>query len=115
MLRQHYGDDLRTPKDKNVFDDWNKGRVPILAAHPKSIGHGLNLQHGGHTCVWMSPTWDLELWEQGNSRLPRQGQKNQVVVHMLSSPGTVDAKVYAALRRKASVQDALIEYLHSPV
>ena len=115
MLRQHFGDDLRTPKDKNVFDDWNKGRVPVLAAHPRSIGHGLNLQHGGHTCVWMSPTWDLELWEQGNSRLPRQGQKNQVVVHMLSSPGTVDAKVYAALRRKASVQQALIDYLHSPV
>jgi SNF2 family DNA or RNA helicase len=115
MLKKRFKDKLHTPKEDGWFRKWDKGQLPILAAHPKSIGHGLNMQYGGHTAVWTSPTWDLEQWDQGNSRLPRPGQENQVVVHMLTAPGTVDAKIYKALRKKASVQDAFLEYLSSPV
>lgn len=91
--------------------DWNAGKVPLLLAHPASAGHGLNLQDGGHTIVWTSPTWDLEHWEQGNGRLIRSGQKNPVVVHTLVSPGTVDIPMVRRIETKASVQDALMEYL----
>lgn len=115
LLKKRFKDKLHTPQEKGWFQQWDAGKLPILAAHPKSIGHGLNMQYGGHTVVWTSPTWDLEQWDQGNSRLPRPGQENQVVVHMLSAPGTVDSKIYAALRKKASVQDAFLEYLSSPV
>lgn len=115
MLRKRFGKKLHTVHDPDVFQRWDDGDVPILAAHPKSIGHGLNMQAGGHTVIWFSPTWDLEQWDQFNSRLPRPGQKNQVVIHMLSAAGTVDSKVYAALRRKGRVQDALLDYLSSPI
>jgi SNF2 family DNA or RNA helicase len=115
MLKKRFKDKLHTPKEKDWFQKWDAGKLPILASHPKSVGHGLNMQYGGHTVVWTSPTWDLEQWDQGNSRLPRPGQENQVVVHMLSAPGSVDSKIYRALRRKASVQDAFLTYLSSPV
>lgn len=115
MLKKEFGKLLHTADEPNVFKRWNRGQVPVLAAHPASVGHGLNLQHGGHTAVWMSATWDLELWDQFNARLPRSGQTHPVVIHMLSSPGTLDPKVYAALRTKGSVQQALLDYLESPV
>lgn len=115
MLRKEFGKDLHTVKSPNVFQRWDDGQVPILAAHPGSIGHGLNLQYGGHTIVWMCPTWMLEHWDQFNARLPRSGQTHPVVIHMLTSPGTVDAKVYSALRRKDKVQKALLDHLESPV
>jgi SNF2 family DNA or RNA helicase len=115
LLKRRFGDKLHTVHEKGVFRAWDRGEVPILATHPKSIGHGLNMQAGGHTVIWTCPTWDLELWDQGNSRLPRPGQQNQVVVNMLSAPGTVDGKIYKALRDKGSVQDAFLEYMSSPV
>lgn len=115
MLKKRFKDKLHTVNEKGVFQKWDHGDIPILAAHPKSIGHGLNMQAGGHTVVWTCPTWDLEQWDQFNSRLPRPGQKNQVVVHMLGDPRTVDRKIYNALRKKASVQDAFLDYLSSPI
>lgn len=115
LLKKRFKDKLHRPDEKGVFQAWDRGEIPILAAHPKSIGHGLNMQTGGHTVIWTCPTWDLELWDQGNSRLPRPGQQNQVVVNMLSAPGTVDGKIYKALRTKASVQDAFLDYLSSPI
>jgi len=91
---------------------WNRDEIPVLVAHPASTGHGLNLQKGsGHTVVWASLTWSLEEWLQANKRLHRQGQRNNVMVHVLSSPGTTDATVFRALRNKKSVQDALLDYL----
>lgn len=94
---------------------WNRGEVPVLLAHPASAGHGLNLQHGGHTIVWTSGTWDLELWEQGNKRLPRQGQKHPVVIHLLAAPKTVDMRMRSVLIDKAELQGDLLDYLGSPI
>lgn len=103
---------LDTP---GAIEDWNAGRVPVLLAHPASAGHGLNLQHGGHTIVWTSLTWSLEEWQQGNKRLARQGQKNPVVIHMLLAEKTVDESIRSRLQDKASVQDALLRHLESPL
>jgi hypothetical protein len=103
--------DVRTIDSPNVVSDWNAGRVRTLLAHPQAAGHGLNLQHGGHNVVWSSLTWSLEEWMQGNGRLHRQGQANNVVVHVPLIPGTVDRTVLTALRNKTSVQDALLTFL----
>lgn len=105
----------RTIDEPGVIAAWNRGEVPVLVAHPASAGHGLNLQHGGHTAVWTSLDWDLELWEQGNKRLHRQGQKHPVVVHMLLANRTVDHRVRARLLEKADVQGDLLEFLRSPI
>lgn len=104
----------------NAIKRWNAGALPVLLAHPASAGHGLNLQHGGHTIVWTTLPWNLEEWEQANKRLHRSGQKNPVVIHRVSATGpkgqsTVDHLIHARLTRKASVQDALIAHLESPI
>jgi SNF2 family DNA or RNA helicase len=91
-----------------ALTEWNKGKVPLLLAHPASAGHGLNLQDGGHVIVWTSLDWSLELWQQANGRLARQGQKNPVIVHVLQSEDTVDESILLRLQGKATVQDALM-------
>ena len=78
-------------------------------AHPASCGHGLNLQSGGSTIVWFGLTWSLELYQQANARLYRQGQKNTVVVHHIITKGTVDEKVMTALKNKDIGQASLME------
>lgn len=93
---------------------WNRGEVPMLLAHPASAGHGLNLQHGGHTIVWFSPTWDLELYLQANKRLFRQGQQHPVVVHHVLAERTVDQLVRKRLAEKDDVQEDLLAYLEAP-
>ena len=99
---------LRTSTD---VDDWNAGKIPLLVIHPASAGHGLNLQHGGHTMVWYSLPWSLEEYQQTNKRLARSGQKNPVVIHHLMTRNTVDTAVRAALRNKDSIQSALLSTL----
>lgn len=101
--------------EPGVIGRWNAGEIPVLLAHPASAGHGLNLQHGGHTVVWSSLPWALEEWEQGNKRVARQGQKYPVVIHTLLSPNTVDLAIQERLTQKTSVQDALLRYLESPL
>jgi SNF2 family DNA or RNA helicase len=101
--------------DPGVIQRWNKGDVPVLISHPASASHGLNLQYGGHTIVWTSPTWDLELWEQGNKRLARQGQQHPVVIHVILADGTIDTRVIKRVDGKAEVQDDLLAFLESPV
>lgn len=96
---------LDTAKD---IEDWNNGLVPVMLAHPASAGHGLNLQAGGHIIVWFGLTWSLELYQQANARLDRQGQQHRVVVHHLVAEGTVDEDVMAALGRKEKGQEALL-------
>src|SRR5699024_3203679 len=83
--------------------------IPVLLAHPASAGHGLNLQSGGSIIVWFGLTWSLELYQQANARLYRQGQKNSVIIHHLVTEGTIDEDVMSALDNKATGQDALLE------
>lgn len=104
------------PQAKHIEDvddvetEWNAGRIPILVLHPQSGGHGLNLQFGGSTIVWFSLTWNLEHFEQLNSRLHgRIGQTDDVIVHMLMANDTLDEEVDLRLVEKASVQEALMK------
>nr|DAY94749.1 MAG TPA: Chromatin remodeling complex ATPase [Caudoviricetes sp.] len=91
------------------FAQWNAGRIPLGLIHPASAGHGLNLQSGGHLIVWFSLTWSLELYQQLNGRLHRQGQTRPVTVTHLITEGTIDRKVLTALQRKDFSQGALID------
>ena len=83
----------------------------MLLINPGSAGHGLNLQAGGHIMVWFSQQWSLELYQQTNARLYRQGQTKPVYVHHLVARGTLDEDVLTRLATKASVQDLLMERL----
>ena len=99
---------LDTPED---MDAWNRGEIPVAIAHPASIGHGLNLQDGGHIIVWFGLTWSLELYQQANERLNRPGQKHVCQVYHLMLKGTHDKRVLESLQRKDVGQAAAIEAL----
>lgn len=88
---------------------WNRGDIPMLIAHPASVGHGLNLQAGGNIVVWYGLTWSLERYQQLNARLHRQGQTEPVIVHHIITKDTVDETVLAALERKDTTQRALLD------
>lgn len=90
-------------------DDWNAGKIPVLLAHPASMGHGLNLQAGGSTIVWFGLPWSLELYQQANARLYRQGQQDVVIINHLLMEDTADEDVMKALQSKRVNQDELIE------
>lgn len=105
------GKEVRTLKTPQDVKDWNQGRIEVLLAHPASAGHGLNLQGGGNIIVWFGLTWSLELYQQANARLHRQGQTRAVIIHHLISPGTYDEDVYKALQKKEKNQDILLESL----
>lgn len=97
-------------RDINTAEDiaaWCAGEIPVGLIHPASAGHGLNLQSGGSTLVWFSLTWSLELYEQLNDRLWRQGQEHTVVIHHIISDGTIDEDIMSALARKDVGQNAL--------
>lgn len=94
---------------------WNAGEIPVAVIHPASAGHGLNLQAGGSTLVWFGLTWSLELYQQTNARLWRQGQKETVVIHHLVAKGTLDEKVMAALEKKDCGQSALVEAVRARI
>ena len=89
--------------------DWNNGTIELMLAHPAAAGHGLNLQAGGHIIAWFGLPWSLELYQQANARLYRQGQTNRVVIHHLVAQGTIDEDVMAALRDKEHDQNALLK------
>ena len=90
--------------------DWNAGKIPVAVIHPASAGHGLNLQTGGSTFIWYGLTWSLELYQQANARLWRQGQKaDTVVIHHIISANTIDERIMSALRKKEKTQSALID------
>ena len=96
---------IDTPKD---IADWNEGKIPVALIHPASAGHGLNLQDGGSTIVWFGLTWSLELYQQLNARLWRQGQKHTVVIQHIVAAGTHDEDIMNALEKKDMSQTALI-------
>lgn len=103
--------DARTLEGAEDIEDWNEGRIPMLLAHPASVGYGLNLQAGGHVIVWYGLTWSLEHYQQANARLYRQGQEHTVIVHHLVAEGTVDEQVMRALEKKDTSQAALLQAL----
>lgn len=97
---------IQSSKD---IEDWNDGKIPIAVIHPASAGHGLNLQSGGSTLIWFGLTWSLELYQQTNARLYRQGQRDTVIVHHIITKNTIDEDVLLALTKKEKTQDALID------
>jgi SNF2 family DNA or RNA helicase len=98
-------------KNQSTIDRWNRGEIPILLAHPASAGHGLNLQDGGALIVWFGLTWSLELYQQFNARLHRQGQKKPVRILHIVCAETIDERVLGVLSRKDSTQKTLLTAL----
>ncbi|MBU3155165.1 DEAD/DEAH box helicase [Clostridium estertheticum] len=96
-------------KESSDIKKWNNAEIPILLVHPASAGHGLNLQYGGNIIIWFGLTWSLELYQQANARLHRQGQKKSVIVHHIVCKNTVDEDVMRALGNKEINQSALLE------
>lgn len=101
--------DVREIKTSDDIWDWNDGKIPVAVIHPASAGHGLNLQSGGSTLVWFGLTWSLELYQQTNARLYRQGQNETVVIHHIITKGTIDEDIIKALKRKDKTQSSLID------
>ena len=99
---------VREIKTADDIKQWNKGMIDLALIHPASVGHGLNLQSGGSTLVWFSLTWSLELYQQTNARLYRQGQKDTVVIHHLITKNTIDQDIMKSLKRKDKTQEALM-------
>lgn len=97
--------EIRSSKD---ITDWNEGKISVAAIHPASAGHGLNLQAGGSVLIWFGLTWSLELYQQTNARLWRQGQKHTVIIEHIVTEGTIDEQVMRALQSKNKTQEALI-------
>ena len=89
--------------------DWNAGKINVLVTHPASAGHGLNLQKGGHIVIWYGLTWALELYQQFNARLYRQGQKKPVSIHHIFATDTVDEKIIKSLDGKDTTQRSLMD------
>ena len=96
-------------KSSQDIQDWNEGNIPVALIHPASAGHGLNLQAGGSTLIWYGLTWSLELYQQTNARLWRQGQQETVVIHHIIAKNTIDEDVIKALKLKDKTQSDLIE------
>jgi SNF2 family DNA or RNA helicase len=102
--------DVREKPADEIVSAWNQGEIPLLIGHPASMGHGLNLQYGGHHIVWFGLPWDLELYDQAIGRLDRQGQKYPVFIHRLLAEDTMEDKVVkGVLAHKGNIQKALRE------
>ncbi|WP_195603685.1 DEAD/DEAH box helicase [Clostridium tyrobutyricum] len=98
--------EINTSED---IEKWNEGKTQTALCHPASTGHGLNLQYGGCTIIWFGLTWSLELYQQANARLWRQGQNHTVVIHHILAKDTIDERVMKALENKDTSQAALID------
>ena len=98
------------------IEKWNNGKIPVVLIHPASAGHGLNLQDGGSALVWFGLTWSLELYQQTNARLYRQGQNSDTVVIMhIAAKDTIDERILKALKKKDSTQSALIDAVKAEI
>ena len=111
-LKEYAPRELKTSKD---IEDWNAGKVQVMLAHPASAGHGLNLQTGGNIIVWFGQTWSLELYQQFNARLYRQGQQNHVIINHLILQGTHDEDVIRALKAKDKTQSSLMNSIKAKI
>jgi SNF2 family DNA or RNA helicase len=106
-LKEYEPTELKGPVD---IRNWNEGKVRLMIAHPASAGHGLNLQAGGHIVVWFGlPNWNLELYQQGNTRFHRQGQTESVIIHHLLAAGTMDEDMLSAINDKEHSQEILMQ------
>ena len=106
---------LRKLESDKDINDWNNGKIDILLAHPASAAYGLNLQDGGNHAVWFGLNWSLELYQQANKRLHRQGQKEKVIIHHLVCSNTRDEDVMKALQSKGDVQNELLQSLKARI
>lgn len=106
IKKRFRAEEINTAAD---IDRWNNGEIPVALIHPASAGHGLNLQQGGSTIIWFGLTWSLELYQQLNARLYRQGQENTVIINHIVTKDTIDENVIKALESKSTGQNALIE------
>lgn len=111
-LKAYRPRELKTNKD---IEDWNAGKIQVMLAHPASAGHGLNLQAGGHIIIWFGTTWSLELYQQFNGRLYRQGQKSHVIINHIILQGSHDEDVIIALQRKDKKQNSLLNSLKARI
>lgn len=111
-LKAYKPRELKTKKD---IEDWNAGKIQVMLAHPASAGHGLNLQAGGSIIIWFGQTWSLELYQQFNARLYRQGQQNHVIIHHLVLQGTHDEDVIKAIQSKNKKQNALMDSIKAKI
>ena len=111
-LKTYKPRELKTNKD---IEDWNAGRIQVMLAHPASAGHGLNLQAGGSIIVWYGQTWSLELYQQFNARLYRQGQQNHVIINHLILEGSHDEDVIKALKAKDRKENALMDSIKAKI
>lgn len=114
-ILKRYPDARALDKDPHTIDQWNRGEIPILLAHPASAGHGLNLQHGGHILVWFGLPWSLELYQQFTARLHRQGQEKPVFIHKIIMNNTIENVVQQSLNGKFKTQHDLLEALRAVV
>jgi len=110
-LKARYPDAVVLDNDPDIITRWNNGNIKMLLAHPASAGHGLNLQHGGCIIVWFGLNWSLELYQQFNGRLHRQGQTKPVRIVHIVADGCIDDKVMRAIENKAQTQDELLNAL----
>jgi len=110
-LKARYPDAVVLDNDPDIITRWNNGEIKMLLAHPASAGHGLNLQHGGSIIVWFGLNWSLELYQQFNGRLHRQGQIKPVRIVHIVADGCIDDKVMRAIENKAQTQDELLNAL----
>lgn len=106
LERFPYARELKNERD---FDDWNAGKIQLALISPASAGHGVNIQRGGHILIWFSLIWSLEMYQQTNARLWRQGQTaDTVVIHHIVTKNSIDEQIFAALSRKEQTQECLI-------
>lgn len=114
MIEKYFPDAVfinRKNRDENI-KLWNKGKIQMMCSHPAAIGHGTNLQTGGSIIVWYGLTWSLELYQQFNKRLHRQGQvAKSVVIHHILIRGTIDVRIFRAINQKGISQQGLLDYL----
>ena len=111
-LKKYKPRELKTPQD---IKDWNDGKIQVMLAHPASAGHGLNLQAGGNIIIWYGQTWSLELYQQFNARLYRQGQKNGVIINHLILKGSHDEDVISSLKNKDRKQSDLMDSIKAKI
>lgn len=109
-IRKKYPKVVIVGEDPDWKKKWDLGKIPLLAAHPASVGHGLNLQYGGHISCWYGLTWSLEIFEQFKKRLPRPGQKHPYVTnHYIVAAGTADEDVLLSMDAKGATQDSITQ------